>query len=38
MTATLPLCPVDCIPKDPGHEETHDELFGKYLHLTGKVA
>ena len=32
------VCPVDCIPKDPDHEEMHDELFAKYLHLTGEAA
>jgi ferredoxin len=24
------VCPVDCIPKDPNHEETHDQLYAKY--------
>ncbi|NOQ81522.1 MAG: YfhL family 4Fe-4S dicluster ferredoxin [Methylophaga sp.] len=24
------VCPVDCIPKDPDHEETQEELQGKY--------
>lgn len=24
------ICPVDCIPKDPGHEETRDDLMKKY--------
>ena len=24
------VCPVDCIPKDPNHEETEDELMMKY--------
>jgi ferredoxin len=23
------VCPVDCIPKDPEHEETHDQLLAK---------
>ena len=32
------VCPVDCIPKDPDCEETHDDLFGKYLRLTGTAA
>lgn len=27
------FCPVDCIPKDPEHEETYDELFGKYQRI-----
>jgi len=28
------VCPVDCIPKDPDHEETQDELMAKYHLLT----
>ncbi len=28
------VCPVDCIPKDPEREETHDQLYAKYLRLT----
>lgn len=24
------VCPVDCIPKDPDHEESEDELMAKY--------
>lgn len=28
------VCPVDCIPKDPDREETHDQLYAKYLCLT----
>ena len=24
------VCPVDCIPLDPAHEETQDELMEKY--------
>jgi ferredoxin len=27
------VCPVDCIPKDPGHPETRDQLHEKYLKL-----
>jgi len=27
------VCPVDCIPKDPDHEESEDELMGKYEKL-----
>ena len=27
------FCPVDCIPKDPAHVETHDELLQKYQKL-----
>lgn len=29
------VCPVDCIPKDPNHPETQDQLLEKYHHLTG---
>ncbi|MDQ6968832.1 MAG: YfhL family 4Fe-4S dicluster ferredoxin [Mariprofundaceae bacterium] len=32
------ICPVDCIPKDPNHEESADELMQKYKRLTGKVS
>lgn len=28
------ICPVDCIPKDPKHPETQDELLVKYQKLT----
>ncbi|HEV7165236.1 MAG TPA: YfhL family 4Fe-4S dicluster ferredoxin [Gammaproteobacteria bacterium] len=31
------VCPVDCIPLDPEHEETQEELMAKYLHITGKT-
>lgn len=24
------FCPVDCIPKDPEHDETHGQLYAKY--------
>ncbi len=27
------VCPVDCIPLDPSHPETKDELQQKYLRL-----
>ena len=30
------VCPVDCIPLDPEHEETQEQLMEKYLHITGK--
>ncbi len=30
------VCPVDCIPLDPAHVETDDELMAKYHRLTGK--
>ncbi len=29
------VCPVDCIPKDPDHEETQDQLMDKYRRLIG---
>lgn len=32
------VCPVDCIPLDELHPETHNELQEKYLRLTGKAA
>ena len=28
------VCPVDCIPKDPNHEESEEELKEKYYRLT----
>ena len=31
------VCPVDCIPLDPKHEETKDQLMEKFLKLTGKA-
>ena len=31
------VCPVDCIPLDPKHEETKDQLMSKFLKLTGKA-
>lgn len=31
------VCPVDCIPPDPEHEETQEELQEKYLRLTSKT-
>jgi formate hydrogenlyase subunit 6/NADH:ubiquinone oxidoreductase subunit I len=27
------VCPVDCIPKDPDHEESEEELMVKYERL-----
>jgi len=32
------VCPVDCIPVDPAHQESHGELQLKYEQLTGKRA
>ncbi|HEY1990964.1 MAG TPA: YfhL family 4Fe-4S dicluster ferredoxin [Gammaproteobacteria bacterium] len=28
------VCPVDCIPLDPDHAETQEELMAKYQNLT----
>lgn len=28
------VCPVDCIPLDPNHQETQEELLEKYSLLT----
>jgi ferredoxin len=30
------VCPVDCIPLDPNHQESQDELMTKYRKLTGQ--
>ena len=30
------VCPVDCIPKDPGHAESQEQLMAKFHKLTGK--
>jgi ferredoxin len=30
------VCPVDCIPLDPDHAESHEELMAKYRTLTGQ--
>jgi formate hydrogenlyase subunit 6/NADH:ubiquinone oxidoreductase subunit I len=30
----IEVCPVDCIDKDPDHEETEDVLQAKYERLT----
>ena len=32
------VCPVDCILKDPEHEETEDQLMEKYKVITGEDA
>lgn len=29
------VCPVECIPQDPGHAEDKDALLAKYRRLTG---
>lgn len=31
------VCPVDCIPLDPEHEETQEQLQEKYLRITSKT-
>ena len=32
------VCPVDCIPLDPQHAESREQLYQKYLTLTeGKI-
>jgi len=30
------LCPVACIPVDPNHQETREQLLAKFERLTGK--
>lgn len=30
------VCPVECIPLDPNHEESEGQLWVKYHRLTGK--
>lgn len=32
------VCPVDCIPLDPQHTETQEQLQQKYLQLTAQKA
>ena len=32
------VCPVDCIPLDPDHVETHEELLARYRALEEKKA
>ena len=31
------VCPVDCIPQDPTHEETAEQLMEKYQQLTSSL-
>jgi ferredoxin len=31
------VCPVDCIPKDPEHEESYEQLYQKYLRISGEA-
>ncbi len=30
------ICPVDCIPHDPDHVETENDLLAKYKRIMGK--
>ncbi len=32
------VCPVDCIPHDPDHVETREQLLAKFERLTGEKA
>jgi len=32
------VCPVACIPLDPAHKESREELHAKYLRITGQSA
>jgi ferredoxin len=32
------VCPVDCIPLDPAHVETKEQLHAKYLRLIAEKA
>lgn len=31
----MAVCPVDCITKDPNHEETEEQLTEKYNRISG---
>jgi ferredoxin len=31
------VCPVECIPVNPEHVETHEQLMAKYLKLQGQA-
>jgi ferredoxin len=33
----MQVCPVDCIPVDPNHVETREQLMGKYLGLQAQA-
>jgi ferredoxin len=37
VSQCVEVCPVDCIIKDPNHEETEDELMEKYKRITGEA-
>lgn len=30
------ICPVDCIPTDPDHQETSEQLLAKFHRITGR--
>lgn len=32
------VCPVDCIPLHPEHQETREQLLAKYQRITGNTA
>lgn len=32
------VCPVECIPKDPEHAETHEQLLRKFFQLSDENA
>lgn len=32
------VCPVECIPKDPEHVESHEQLLQKFIQLSGENA
>ncbi len=32
------VCPVDCIPLHPEHQETREQLLAKYQLITGNIA
>ena len=32
------VCPVECIPKDPDHPESHQALLQKFFRLSGENA
>lgn len=32
------VCPVECIPKDPDHPESHEQLLNKFLRLSADNA
>jgi len=38
ISQCVEVCPVDCILKDPEHEETEDQLLEKYRKIVDKTA